>query len=154
MVVAGLAGLMGYTAWASVRNASVPNGYVGARWEHLHSGPWVFPREEVQCWLTVMVVEGVLIAWGLAARGEITLARRSLISAVLMLIVFLFMSPLLMHVTSPLAEHLGWLFFGSAWLASCALVTFVVARAVAVGRHLRHRRRREPREPPVDVRDN
>lgn len=114
---AGLALVMAYVAWASVREASIPNGYLARHgWNVAVDGPWRFPHEQVRTWLSVMAVEGGLAMWVLAARWHVSLAMRSACLSAGAALLCLCMSPLLMHSSAPFPQHFWWLELAFLWM--------------------------------------
>lgn len=116
---AGLLAIMAYIAWWSIEAASVPSGYLARHgWDVATNGPWPFPHEQVRTWFTTMAVEGALAIFVLSARWRMTLAARSLLLALGIFLILLFMAPFVMHSSAPFPQHLSWLVFAIGWLLS------------------------------------
>jgi hypothetical protein len=119
---AGLLAIMAYVAWWSIEASSVPSGYLARHgWDVATNGPWRFPHEQVRTWLTTMGVEGALAIWVLSARWSLPLASRSLLLALGLFLMLLFMSPFVMHSSAPFPQHLSWLVFAIGWLLSFSI---------------------------------
>lgn len=125
----GLLLIMAYVAWWSVERSSVPNGYLARRgWDVAVDGPWRVPYDQLRTWLSAMGVEGALAIWVLSARWEVSLAWRCGWLAASALLVFLCMSPLLMHASAPFPQHLSWLGLAMLWMMAVAIIAAVATR--------------------------
>lgn len=120
--------IMIYIAWRTIEAASVPNGYSGRNWDVTVDGPWPFPRERVITWLSMMALEGGLALWVLASRWRTSLVVRSAALAMASTVLMFAMSPLLIHSSAPVPQHLAWLFLAAGWFFVCALAAALAER--------------------------
>jgi hypothetical protein len=118
----GVIALMAFIARWSIEASGVPNGFIARRgWEVSIDGPWRFPHEQVRTWLTVMLVEGSLAVWVLAARLRVSLAARSGLLGVASAIALVALAPLAMHASAPFPQHVIWLALVTGWLFAFSL---------------------------------
>lgn len=130
----GLVALMTYVAWWSIEASGVPNGYLARRgWEVAIDGPWRFPHDQVRTWLGAMLVEGALAIWALSARGQSSLAVRSLLLAAASALTLVCLSPLIIHASAPFPQHVAWLVLATGWLLFFSISAALTARIARSG---------------------
>ncbi len=127
LVVGGLVLLMALVVIQTLRHGAHPSGYRGRHWE----GPWPYPTEAIETWLSIMAAEGLALCLLLRGRGDAPLGVRALFLGILMLIVLLALSPLAMHAGTPIAEHFAWMGGASIWLVACAIAAGIAWRMYA-----------------------
>lgn len=118
IAAAGLVVLMVFIAIQTLRDGAHPSGYRGAYWQ----GPWPYPTEEIETWLSVMAAEGLVICLVLRARGPVPVGARALALAIVMFFAMIGLVPIGMHAGTPIPEHFGWMALATIWLVACAIV--------------------------------
>jgi hypothetical protein len=93
-------------------------------YEALHPGVPGATPETIAAWLGVMLAEGLIACAWLRARSPTAVEVRALAVAALLaleLFGFAVMGPMMMHVGTPVAQHVTWLVFATGWLLTFGL---------------------------------
>jgi hypothetical protein len=124
IVAAGLVLIMVCIAVQMVRDGAHPSGDRGAHWE----GPWPYPTEAIETWLSVMAAECLVICTVLRGRGPESVGARALVLGLVMLFARIGLSPLGRHAGTPIPEHFTWMGLAAIWLVGCAIMAGLARR--------------------------
>jgi len=124
VAVLGLLVIMLGCAAVSLMDGTHPSGYRSA---HVNPADWKYPLEDIQTFLGLMCVEYAFSFLILYVRTRTSIGARAAFLGGLYFCGVVAMVPLAMHASSPIIDHIMWLFFASVFLMGFAIVSGIIA---------------------------